>query len=199
MFKSLKLINEARDFLNYRWFYTSEGKLVIGGKSEEQNESVLRNFLRPYFVVMHTSKPGSPFMIIQSSEPSKKDLEETAIFCACFSKQWKSGSKEVDIDVFNGSQMYKDKTMKTGTFGVKGRKKKVKTKLDLILIIQNGKLRAVPKIKRNEETLASIKPGKMSKEDATDKIAKRIKDKFHFPISKDEIMQAIPSDGISVR
>jgi len=199
MFNKLRQMQQARDFMNYRWFYTSEGRLVVGGKNEDQNELVLRNFLKPNYVVMHTSKPGSPFMIIQEHEPSEKDLNETAVFCAAFSKQWKLGNKKVDIDVFKGSQIYKDKKMKTGTFGVKGKKKKMKVKPELALVIQKGKLRAVPKSKRKEEILVNIQPGKLSKEEATDKIAKKIKDKFHFPISKDEIMQAIPSDGMSVR
>ena len=50
-----------------------------------------------------------------------------------------------------------------------------------------------------EKKLGVIKQGKLTKEEAAEKIAKKIKDKFDFPISKDEIMQAIPSDKISVR
>lgn len=198
MFKSL-LSNPARDYRNYRWFYTNDGKLVVGGKNDDQNELVLKNFLKPSYVVMHTSEPGSGFMIIQSDKPSKDDLNETAIFCAAFSKQWKLGKNKVDVDIFKGSQLYKTKDMKIGTFGVKGRKKKVKVKPELVLVIQKGKLRAVPKVRRDEEVLVSIKHGKLSKEDATDKIAKKIKDEFHFPVSKEEIMQAIPSSEMSVR
>ena len=198
MFKSL-LTNHARDFRNYRWFYTNDGKLVIGGKNEDQNELVLRNFLKPNYVVMHTSKPGSGFMIIQSDKPSKDDLNETAIFCGAFSKQWKLGEKQIDVDIFKGNQLHKTKDMRIGTFGVNGKKKKVKVKPELVLVIQKGKLRAVPKVKRKEEILVSIKPGKLSKEEATNKIAKKIKDKFHFPVSKEEIMQVIPSSEMSVR
>ena len=32
-----------------------------------------------------------------------------------------------------------------------------------------------------------------------EKIAKIIQDKFHLPVHKDEIMQAIPSDKLSVK
>jgi predicted ribosome quality control (RQC) complex YloA/Tae2 family protein len=78
------LLNPDKDYRNYRWFFTSNGILVVGGKSDEQNELVIKNFLKPEYTVMHTSKPGSSFTIIQSDNPSKEDLEETAIFCACF-------------------------------------------------------------------------------------------------------------------
>lgn len=185
------------DYKSYRWFFTSEGKLVVGGKSDEQNEEVIKNFVKPDYVIMHTSLPGSPFMIIQDNNPSKKDLKETAIFTAAFSKQWKNGNKNIQIDIFKGSQIYKTKEMKIGTFGVKGNKETIKVKPELVLIIQRGKMRAVP-FNGKEKILAGLKPGKLTKEQAAEKIAKIMRDKFHLPVHKDEIMQAIPSDKISV-
>ena len=187
-----------KDYRNYRWFFTSNNVLVVGGKSDSQNELVIKNFLKPDFTIMHTSAPGSPFMIIQSDKPTKKDLDETAIFTASFSKQWKNGNKNIEIDIFKGGQVYKSKSMKTGTFGVQGNKETKKVKPELVLIIQKGRFRAVPD-KGKEKKLVEIKPGKLSKEKAVEKIAKIIQDKFHLPVHKDEIMQAIPSDKFSVK
>jgi len=191
-------LNPMKDYRNYRWFFTSNNVLVVGGKSDEQNEFVIKNFLNPNYVVMHTSNPGSPFMIIQSKNPTKADLDETAIVCASFSKQWKVGKKQIEVDIFKGEQIYKIKSMKTGTFGVKKGKKIKKVNPELVLIIQKGKLRAVPKTTKAKH-LVEIKPGKLSKEQAVEKIAKIIKDKHHFPITRQEIMQAIPSDKLSVK
>ena len=200
---SLRLSNSTKNYQNYRWFFTSNNVLVVGGKNDEQNEFALKNFLMPKYTIMHTSKPGSPFMIILSDNPTKKDLDETAVFCACFSKQWKESKplNKIDIDVFKGEQIYKLKTMKLGTFGIKGNKNTIKVKPELVLIIQNGKFRAVPKIngKRKEQILAEINPGVLSKEQATEKIVKQLRNKYHFPVSKEEIMQAIPSDNINLK
>ena len=193
-------LNPAKDYKNYRWFFTSNNVLVVGGKSDEQNELVIRNFLKPDYTVMHTSAPGSSFMIIQTEKPTKKDLEETAIFTACFSKQWKSSTTSIEVDIFEGSQIYKTKQMKIGTFGVKGNKESVKVKPELVLIIQKGKFRAIPDPKnKKEKILMEIKRGKLSKEEASEKIAKKIRDKFHLPVHKDEIMQAIPSDKLGIK
>jgi len=204
MFSLLKSLNPAKDYRYYRWFFTSNNVLAVGGKSDNQNELALKNFLKPQYTILHTSKPGSPFMIIQSDKPTKKDIEETAIFTACFSKQWKESKPDskISIDIFKGEHIYKSKTMKKGTFGIQGEKQTTKVKPELTLIIQKGKIRAVPKIdKKNKliQALAEITPGKLSKEQATDKLAKIIKDKFHLPVSKDEIMQAIPSDKLNVK
>jgi len=192
---------KTKDYKNYRWFFTSNNVLVIGGKSDEQNELVLKHFLKPNYTILHTSKPGSPFMIIQSEKPTKKDIEESAIFCAGFSKQWKSlksANSKVDIDIFQGNQIFKTKSMKKGTFGINGKKQTIKVKPELVLIFQKSKLKSVPKT-TTEKKLVEIKPGKLSKEQAAEKIAKIIKDKYHLPIPKDEIMQAIPSDKLSIK
>ena len=187
-----------KTYENYRWFFTSKGNLVIGGKNEAQNEIVMKKFLKPSYTILHTSFPGSPFMIVLTENPTERDIEEAAVVCACFSKQWKEGKKRIEVDVFKGENVYKTKKMKIGTFGVKGEKKKIKVKPELILVFQAGKLRAVPsstKIKK----IALIKQGKLSKEEAAKKIMKKIKDKFHLPITKEEVMQAIPSDKIDVQ
>ena len=188
------------DYMSYRWFYTTSNKLVVGGKNKEQNELVIKNFLKPDYVVAHTSAPGSPFMIIQSSNPSKQDINEAAVFCACFSKEWKRVSKnnKIAVDIFKGSQIYKTKTMKIGTFGVKGNKKTLNVKPELALLIQKGKLSVVPKISKIENTFIEIKPGKLSKEQTVEEIYRVIKDKS-IKISKEEIMQVIPSDCLNVK
>ena len=191
-------LNAKEEYKNFRWFFTSEGKLVIGGKSDEQNEIAIRNFLKPDYVIMHTSAPGSSFMIIQSEKSSKKDMDETAIFTGCFSKQWKKGNQKIDIDIFKGSQIYKDKSMKTGTFGVQGIKKTIKIKPELVIVIQKGRLRAVPKT-TIEKKLAEIKPGKLSKEEAGERVGKILRNKFHLLVHKEEIMSAIPSDKLDVK
>lgn len=195
----LKLLSNKK-YENHKWFFTSEGNLVVGGKSDEDNEVVLNNFLKPNYTIMHTSLPGSPFIIIQSDNPSKKDLEEAGIFCGCFSQQWKKikTNEKIDIDIFKGNQIYKKKGMKLGSFGVKGKKQQMKIKPELVLIIQKGKFRAVPK-NGHEKILANIKPGNLSKEEASEKIAKMIRNNFHLPASKDEIMSAIPSSNLDVK
>jgi len=200
MFGLLKTTTTT-NYKNYRWFFTSNNVLVIGGKSDEQNEQVIKNFLKPNYTIMHTSEPGSPFMIIQSDNPTKKDLEETAIFCGCFSKQWKqskSTKSKINIDIFKGEQIYKTKQMKKGTFGVKGDKEKMQIIPELVLIIQKGKFKAVPKTTK-EQKLANITPGKLSKEEAAEKLTKIIRNKFNLPTSKEEIMQAIPSKMLNIK
>mgnify|MGYP001572607320 CR=1 FL=1 len=179
----------------YRWFITSEGKLVIGGKSAEQNEKIMAS-VRKDSVVMHTSAPGSPFCII--SNPTKEEIEEVAIFTACFGQEWKRGKKKTSVDIFRGNQVSKKKDMKTGTFGVSGKIEHKEVKLELALDFQKKKLRAVP-IAASKSPILIITPGNLNKEQAIKEIARIIKEKLCYPVTKDEIASAIPSDKIGVR
>jgi len=190
----------VEDFKKYKWFYTSSKKLVLGGKSAKQNDSLLKRLkdIRKPFILMHTSEPGSPFSVILS-EPKKvteKDLEQAAIFTGCFSRAWKLGKKTTTVDIFKTSQIHKDKKMKTGTWGVTGNIIKTIIKLELVLTIQKKVLRAVPektiKIKKNK--LLKIYPGKIDKKDMLPKLHMELGEKF----SQEEILSALPAGGIKV-
>jgi len=183
------------DYEKYKWFFTSSGKLVIGGKSSSQNEEIMRN-VDSEDVVMHTSTPGSPFCVIKN--PNVKDLEEMAIFTACFSHEWKKLKKKSEVHIFKGEQITKKKGMKEGTFGILGSVNRKNVELKLALDMQRGKLRALP-LSVAEHKLAILTPGKMDKEQASREILKIVKDKHGYPITKNEIMSAIPSDNINVK
>jgi len=177
---------ENEDYEKYRWFYTSERKLVIGGKNAEQNESIVKELIesKKDYVVMHTKSPGSPFAIIKSENPSAKDLEETAIFTASFSRAWKLGAKKAVIDIFKSKQIYKKEEMKTGTFGVSQPIERQVVELKLYLTTQRGKLRAVPYTKKDSITII---PGKVPKE----RFAEQISVKMEVPY--EEALNALPT------
>jgi predicted ribosome quality control (RQC) complex YloA/Tae2 family protein len=102
---------------NFRVFITSSDKTVLGGKSSENNEELIKQ-VKPAEIVLHTAEPGSPFVNIKG-KASKKDLKESAIFCAKYSQDWRDNKKDILIHVFKGADIYKNKKMKQGTFGVK--------------------------------------------------------------------------------
>ena len=196
-------IHSKFPYKKYRWFITSSGKLVVGGKNAQQNEELVKGCMKgehldlehrasleewtnkkKKYIVMHTKAPGSPFTIILDENPSEKDLEETADFTASFSQQWKAGNKEAQVDIFLLEQMYKEPKMNLGTFGVMETIDHKKTTLKLNFKKQQNVLRAVP-----FEVPNSIKivPGKIPK----DKFAIQISDKYK--VSEEEALNALPT------
>ncbi len=113
--------------MNFREIKTSSGKRVLAGKNAKNNEELVSQ-IKPQEYVFHTEKPGSPFVVIQG-KVNAKDRKEAAIFCAKHSQDWRDNKSDVIVHRFKGKDIYKSKSMKLGTFGIRKRKKiKVKKK-----------------------------------------------------------------------
>ncbi len=180
------------DYKKYRWFFTRSGKLVYGGKSAEQNEEIIQELMktRENKIVMHTKSAGSPFAIIDAplEKVNERDLEECAIWTGCYSRAWREQKKDTEVDIFTKNDLYKEKEMKNGTFGVSGKIERKIVKLKLALIFQKNVLRAVPipTLKKNTKIYSIIAPGNEEKEKFSKKLAERIK------IKKEEVLNALP-------
>lgn len=184
------------NYEKFRWFFTSNDLLVIGGKSADQNEETVPLAERGD-VIVHTKLPGSPFCIIKSNgqKISDKDIKEASIFCASFSQQWKKNKKEVEIHVFDSEQVFKDSRAKKGTFAVVGKVKTIKVKPELWLTIQENKLRAVPESAAKEK-IFMIKPGDIPKEKFARILREKLREK-ELNFSEENILSAIPSGGFA--
>ncbi len=119
---------------NFRKFTTSSGKQILAGKDAESNERLIQQAGKEE-LVLHTKAPGSPFVNIKlkkNEKLTKKDVKEAAIFCARYSHDWRDNKKDVVVHYFKGRDIFKDKNMKSGTFGVK-KYKGIKAKKEEIL------------------------------------------------------------------
>lgn len=128
-----------KKYCKYREFATSSGKFVIGGKNAEQNEKVVEQAGKEE-VILHTKEAGSPFCNIKSrfNNLTKKDIKEAAIFCARYSRDWKKNVGDVEVHWFLGKEVFKEKNMKTGTFGVKKAKSINVKKEDIMRFQKEG-------------------------------------------------------------
>ncbi len=119
---------------NFRQALTLSEKKMLAGKNAEQNESLMKQ-VKPDEYVLHTKLPGSPFVNIKekSDRVDKKDIKDAALFCALYSQAWKKAKKKKDVEVhvFLGRDVYKEKGMPIGTFGVKKFKKILVKKAEL--------------------------------------------------------------------
>ena len=120
--------------VNFRTFVLSTGKKILAGKSAENNEELILQ-VEPMETVLHTAEPGSPFVNIKG-EATKKDIREAAVYCAKFSQDWRDNKSDVVVHVFHGADIYKNKKMPTGTFGVR-KFETIKVKKEEILELVN--------------------------------------------------------------
>ncbi len=183
------------DYTKYKWFVTSQKTMVVGGKSANQNDELLKTVLasEQEYYVLHTSDPGSPFSVIlrDISKVKREELLECATFTACFSRAWKERKKRVSVDIFKTSQLSKEPNMKAGMWRVTGRVEKVPVTLELGLVKQKGTLRAVP-LATNMKPLMTVIPGTIDKESMAAQLGVELGDSF----TRSEIVAALPAGGV---
>jgi predicted ribosome quality control (RQC) complex YloA/Tae2 family protein len=114
-----KRITNKKWFERFRYFIKKD-TLIVGGKSRSSNEELLKNYLDKEDLVFHTQARGSPFFLIKGG--NRAYLEFTSTATAFYSKEWKNTKKDIEVMYVKGNQIYKDKGMNSGTFGVRNDK-----------------------------------------------------------------------------
>lgn len=110
----------------FRWFFSSDNYLVIGGRDATTNELVIKKHAEPEDLVFHTEMPGSPFVVVKNKNQGYKDsldipestLQEAAVFTAIFSKAWKQGLAGMKVFCVKPNQL--SKTPRSGEFIARG-------------------------------------------------------------------------------
>ncbi|KAI5705891.1 hypothetical protein M8J75_002731 [Diaphorina citri] len=87
-------INKARKvywFEKFYWFISSENYLVIGGRDMQQNEMIVKRYLRANDVYVHADITGASSVVVKNptSDPiPPKTLTEAGIMAVCYSVAW---------------------------------------------------------------------------------------------------------------
>jgi len=108
---------------------------LILGKNKEQNDELMKKFKGKKNIILHTATPGSPFGVIQGLKPTKEQIYLSGAFVARYSQDWRDNKSDVKVSVFTGKDIYKSKSMPTGTWGVK-KKKTILIKKESVLKIK---------------------------------------------------------------
>jgi len=85
-------------FEKFRWFTSSDGFLVLGGKDAVTNEILVKKHTEPSDIVFHSDIVGAPFVVIKTErkEPSEQVLREAAEFAASHSRGWRENFGSID-------------------------------------------------------------------------------------------------------
>src|SRR5437867_85174 len=75
----------------YRWFFTADDLLAIGGRDASSNSSVIRKHLDKNDRVFHAEIVGSPFFILKGETDKMSSVTEVAQATVCFSRAWREG------------------------------------------------------------------------------------------------------------
>ena len=186
----------------FRWFTSSEGFLVIGGRDATSNEVVIKKHAEANDIVFHTDMAGSPFFVVKSENRKigEKTMEEAADATVTFSRAWKLGLQTTSVFYANPEQVSKKtkagEYMGKGAFMIYGSTNYIDNEVNLAVgMTKNNQVMAGPvdAVKKNCKEFVVLIQGSEKPSDA----AKYIQRKIGGLI--DDIVRALPSGSFKVK
>ncbi len=187
----------------FRWFYSSEGFLVIGGRDATTNEVIIKKHTESNDLVFHTDMAGSPFFVVknpESKETGEQTVKEAADAVCTYSKAWKLGlgsckafwvmPEQVSKSTESGEYMGK------GSFMIRGKTNYVSAGISLAIgTLDNGAVMGGPlsAVKAHCSRYVELMPGR----EKTAAVAKKVKAATGGDL--DDIIRAIPAGGAKVK
>jgi len=186
-------------FERYRWFYTTDGVLAVGGRDSSSNSAIIRKHLEKNDKVFHAEISGSPFFLLKNNDTATSvSFTEVAHATVCFSKVWREPMYGSSAYWVNPEQVKKaapsGQSMAKGSFMNEGQRNFVKIstlKLCVAIIERDGTHLLTcgpPSLKNNCVCYAIIEPEGSDMAD----VAKKIR--FEFVSLNEDIAKSFSVD-----
>ncbi len=206
-------IRKKNWFERYRWFYTTDKFLAIGGRDSSSNSAIIRKHLEKNDKVFHAEIFGSPFFILKNSEnATPSTINEVANATVCFSRAWREAMYGMSAYWVDPEQVKKaapsGQYLPKGSFAIDGQRNFVKIsslKLAIGLFKQNESFLItcgpLESIKKNCECYSVIEPSGSGSSDVAKKIRTefiKMKGEIIKNISLDEFVRVLPAGASHV-
>lgn len=198
----------------YRWFFTSDGMLAVGGRDGSSNSALVRKHMENDDKIFHAEINGSPFFILKDRSETLMplSLEETAQATVCFSRAWQVSGHGLSSFWVKPDQIKKaaptGQSMGKGSFMIYGTRNFIKVaslklavgilKEDENFLLVSG---PVEPIKKNCLCYVIIEPGGSPISDVAKKIRAEFNksdDKFQKLFVVDDYVRALPTGSSKI-
>jgi len=115
-------------FEKFRWFHSSNGFLMIGGRDATTNEILIKKHMEPQDIVFHAEIVGAPFVLIKTEGKTTPEqaINEAAQLAASYSRAWREMLSAINVYWVNPDQVSKTppsgQFLKKGSFMISGSK-----------------------------------------------------------------------------
>ena len=209
--KDIFVVTEIRKknwYERYRWFFTTDGFLTIGGRDAASNSAVIRKHLDKNDKVFHGDIFGSPFFILKDAENvPDTSMNEIAHATVCFSRAWREGMYGVSAYWVYPEQVKKSapsgEFLPKGSFTIEGQRNFIKSEtlrlaVGIMPIDDDYVLTCGPPepIKKNSLCYAIIEPHGLEMVECAKKIRIEFSKSFEDitrKINIDEFVRALPA------
>ena len=186
-----------------RWFLSSDGVLVIGGRDANTNEDIVKKYLEPKDIYLHADIHGATSTAIKLNGAELNDniIKESGEFAASFSSAWSLGFTSQDVFWVHPDQVSKTpesgEFLPKGSFVIRGHRNYIRgarVKLAVGIVDYEGKrIMAGPidALEAHCENYVVLKPGFTKKEAIAKKIINKINEDDLLTL--DDIIRVLPS------
>lgn len=182
--KRRKVIRKKHWYDRFRWFVSSDGFLVVGGRNADTNEEIVSKYMEKRDVAFHTQAPGAPMTVIRTEgkEVPETTLLEAAQFVVSYSSVWKSGQFSGDCYWIKPEQVSKTpesgEYLNKGSFVIRGDRnyfRDVQVGIAIGLEL-TGETRViggpVSAVRNHAKHVIEVVPGKFNQNDISKKISR---------------------------
>jgi len=197
-------------FERHRWFVSSDGFLVIGGRDASGNAEIVEKHMEPSDRYLHAEIIGAPHVVIKSAgrEIPETTLIEAAEFAAMHSRAWREGLGSLDVYWALPEQVSRKAPSGTylpkGSYIIQGKKNLLKVPVRAAVGVMNidGDQVVVcgPKsaVEKHSKVVVEIYPGSRKKSE----LAREIQVKFRtegIEVPVEEIERVLPPGRGEIR
>jgi len=193
--KDVRVQRKKEWFEKFNWFYTSAGKLTIGGRNAQQNDQVFAKHMEDADLFFHADIQGGSAIILKDGvNASEQELKEAAQFAASYSKAWRNANAAVDVYAVRKEQLSKHAAggfIPTGAFAISGKRIWFRgTRLAVRIGKSEDSLELVPNCSTKKLTAEStLLPAKAGKEKGA--LAKLLAKTLS--VHPDELLERLPN------
>ncbi len=192
----------------FRWFFTSEGKLAIGGRDAHSNSIMVRRHIDDNDVVYHADLFGSPFFVLKGGrDQTEPEVREVAQATVAFSSAWKTGLGTADAYWVNPDQVAtaapSGEYLPRGSFSIIGKKNFVTKNFVEVAVglDEKGRVVAGPEaaLKKGARLYVVLKPHKEKGSETAKRVLKDLESLgwsgAGAGVSLDDVLRALPAGG----
>ena len=205
--KRIKVKNYDQWYSKFRYFTTSDNKLAVIGRDNNQNEAIIEKHVEKQDLVGHADVFGSPFGVIKAGNGgiTRKDMEETASIIAAYSSAWRAGAANLDVYFVKPEQVTKTppsgESLKKGAFYIEGKRDYVKNAamgvyISIEVTEDIADIRITPYEPKRPFFL--IKPGNKKRDEVIRKINRALSQKYGVEVNNDYIDRLLPQGRSSL-
>ncbi|BDZ71800.1 hypothetical protein GCM10025861_23170 [Methanobacterium petrolearium] len=190
-------------FEKLRWFLSSDGLLVVGGRDAGTNELVVKRYLDNQDIYLHSDIHGAPSVVIKKgeSEIPEESIQEAGHMAASFSSAWSKGYGSQDVYWVHPEQV--SKTPQSGEFvargafiirGTRNYLRGIPLKIAVGIVDYEGeRIMAGPQeaVSKYTDNYVVLKPGFTKKEEIARSVLKKI-DPDHV-LTLEDVIRVLPS------